>query len=86
MEFKGTKEEWKYSIHNGKIIFNKPNMDLWFHDEGNNFKEEPKEVLANAKLIAAAPDMLEALQKIAANSNDHAMIRIAIKAIQKAIK
>ena len=45
-----------------------------------------KENEANAKLIAAAPELLKALELIASNSNDHAMIRIAHKAINKATK
>jgi len=39
---------------------------------------------ANAKLIEQAPAMLEALELIASNSNDHAIIRIATKAIKEA--
>ena len=80
-EFKGTKGEWRIeSIEGSCSLFIESNSGclgtVW-----SNSKTE-----ANAKLIAAAPDMLEALQKIASNSNDHAMIRIAIKAINKALK
>lgn len=49
-----TKGEWKYKIWNSRIMFKKPNMDLWFKDDGNDFTHEPKEVLANAQLIADA--------------------------------
>ena len=41
--------------------------------------------LANAKLIAAAPELLKALELIMSNSTDHAIIRIASKAINKAL-
>ena len=47
-----------------------------------SYKEDERE--ANAKLIAAAPEMLAALELIASTSNDHAIIRTAIKAIKKA--
>lgn len=93
MEFKGTKGEWEV-YDNGNFpeiklkgqyvgqICMMPYSNAEF-EKAVNSKEENE---ANAKLIAAAPDLLQALQKIAVNSNDHAMIRIAIKAIQKALK
>lgn len=78
MEFKGTKGNWR--IYNDfKVGTGVKNICEIYNNTSNESK-------ANAKLIAAAPDLLEALQKIASNSNDHAMIRIAIKAIQKALK
>ena len=93
MQFKGTKGEW-YVFDNDRFpeiklkdqfvgqICMLPYTDAEFEKAVNSREEN----LANAKLIAAAPDMLDALQKIASNSNDHAMIRIAIKAIEKALK
>lgn len=92
-EFKGTKGEWEvvnlYGFTEIKLkgqfvgqICMLPYTDAEFKKAVNSREEN----LANAKLIAAAPDLLEALQKIASNSNDHAMIRIAIKAINKALK
>lgn len=93
-EFKGTKGEWKYSIHNGRIIFNKPNMDLWFHDEDNGFKESPSEVLANAKLIAAAPELLNSLMNILSSGGQQCLedagfeneVKEAQRVIEKALK
>lgn len=38
-----------------------PIVQLWPHDQG----PAPEEVVANAHLIAAAPELLEALKKIA---------------------
>jgi hypothetical protein len=77
MEFKGTKGEWKVRILKtgfeteiacGEIRiaevkhYNNGKED----DEENYFKYDPlpKEGLKNAKLIAAAPELLKELQKI----------------------
>ena len=48
-----------------------------FHDDGEG------ETTANARLIAAAPDMLEALQKIASSAPSH-IAYMAWAAIEKA--
>lgn len=65
MEFKGTKGEWKREYDNADSM----SGGCWF-DIGpakvefsyHSTKEEEEEALANAKLIAAAPDLLKALQ------------------------
>ena len=62
--FKGTKGEWKYQVNAGRILFTNPNMDLWFKQSDNNFDNTKDEVLANAKLIASAPELLEALSEL----------------------
>lgn len=56
------------------------------------FEKEPKTILANAKLIAAAPDMLKVLQIIrpilAGNYNDEEddALHLLIEVIEKATK
>ena len=60
MEFKGTKDEWVVSKENPKMVLTisggyKPNAMMLTSVS----KEEMK---ANAKLIAAAPELLKALQ------------------------
>ena len=61
MEFKGTKGEWIIQ-GNFSILIGHECEYLWSYSGRNaNFKSE---VLANAKLIAAAPDLLDALLKL----------------------
>ena len=62
MEFKGTKDEWVVSKENPKMVLTisggyKPNAMMLTSVS----KEEMK---ANAKLIAAAPELLEALLEV----------------------
>lgn len=101
-EFKGTKGEWKlnrqYSDEHGKILF------ITIVDEDNKIVAEAKghevvnaECMANAQLIAAAPEMLKALQTIAEywktpqkgnlSLNDHVehSLKLAEEAINKAL-
>ena len=82
--FKGTKGKWFPVEYAGLILiqtrnkYNEPNiLDMDYFST--------KEVKANAKLIASSPELLKALELILSNSNDHAMIRIAYKAINKAL-
>jgi hypothetical protein len=69
-EFKGTKGEWiitELKDSNGFIYVGKNKFDsriatCYKVDEGYENEEVSNETRANAKLIAAAPDLLEALQ------------------------
>ena len=88
METKHTKGEWKATPQRG-IIGHCTVAQIWTNKKERSIAnitscDTEDEANANAKLIAAAPELLQALEKIATNSGDHAMIRIAIKAIQKA--
>ncbi len=58
-EFKGTKEDWRLSnvkLKN-RILVEVPGVDVW------SLSIPFEEAQANAKLIAAAPKLLEALQE-----------------------
>ena len=87
MEFKGTKGEWKVKRERGYDIdiTNRDGDICWLGL--SEFIDETK--LANAKLIAAAPELLEALQtclrRIKNESHEPFAIIEAQKAINKAL-
>ena len=85
-EFKRTKGEWSVSQELGF------ELDV-IHENGDicwlGLSEEPlQKKLANAKLIAAAPCLLEALieLKIMAEGNNQYAFELAEEAINKALK
>jgi len=60
MDFKGTKGDWKITKTEGlRICINENSIDVWWGL--SNPTETKEQAIANAKLIIAAPDLLEAL-------------------------
>lgn len=107
LEFKGTKGQWLSSHSQSKKSWNVISTKLgskhkiancpYLYDERYNEsfnKKESAESEANAKLIAAAPDLLEALQYTLEqlkgldgnNPSEIMIINKCEKAIEKALK
>ena len=86
MKFKGTKGEWKITELTTERVCIGTDIDLW------SLHSTEEEMKANAKLIAAAPELLEALQYLLlADQNDGTWDYIAasekaLNAINKALK
>ena len=85
MEFKGTKGEWKTGLFPN---LNHPHRTV-LTKEGSleicTINLDTAEVRANAKLIAASPDLLKALQGLLLNGHNNKQIEISKSAIQKAL-
>jgi hypothetical protein len=100
MEFKGTKGEWKatrnvayWEVNAWDKQGNKLSCAVWHYDFDKNMEAISNEIKSetNAKLIAAAPELLDALL-FAINQDDYAsgigrkrFIVIAKTAIEKAL-
>ena len=88
MEFKGTKGEWCIEYHDVGAAIGREDLDYQIADVYGYNHSECK---ANAKLIAAAPNLLESLQrwvKFADSQNlnyESSMVRESKKAIEKAL-
>jgi hypothetical protein len=90
-EFKGTKGEWKVAKEDtlGRVMVDfskhRGGIDIWDHA---NDSMTHKESYENAKLIASAPDLLEALQDLARFCEENevgADLSLAGIAIKKAL-
>jgi len=66
MKTEFTKGECKIEKTNSRFVLNNGSIDIWFGDVTENQVLE-NEALANAKLIAAAPEMFKALMLLVKN-------------------
>jgi|3_EtaG_2_1085321.scaffolds.fasta_scaffold39934_2 hypothetical protein len=87
LEFKGTNTKWE-SVYNGLYYYITPvgNAQALASTQINEYIGIDQDTMAaNANLIAAAPDLLEALQLILSEGEHSISVMTAKKAIQKAL-
>lgn len=99
LEFKGTKGKWVTRISGYKdyccvesVENNKKVNDVWWVTVNENLPDEFEKQKANAKLIAAAPDLLKSsikMSKAISNGDQHLLSEANLElktAINKALK
>ena len=96
LEFKGTKGSWSIEEKGASILDNTgKSLVCWYGVATSTFWKDEEELKANSKLLASAPDLLEALQhglrlaNILENKESIAVrqfIKAAEQAIEKALK
>jgi len=73
-EFKGTQGPWHVSDEGKLVIRN----DKWYMPVASCGYRENNEESANARLIAAAPELLDVLQKLLASFSDHDLVGLQV--------
>lgn len=94
MEFKGTKGSWIFEstppTHEPKCstieVYGDSLIQAWICKVQNNGVIEEQEGRANATLIAAAPDLLEALISLTETCEKHFSEEICLSEAKKAIE
>ena len=90
LEFKGTPGSWHIEERGASILDNTgKSIVCWYGVATSTYWKEEEQLKANSKLLAAAPDLLEALQLVRENMTAHIPEHIFDKvdnAIEKALK
>ena len=65
LEFKGTKGSWSIEEKGASILDNTgKSLVCWYGVATSTFWKDEEELKANSKLLAAAPELIEALQEM----------------------